>query len=282
MFNNVSGKWATANGGVDNIASGTAATVVGGRSNTAGGPGAFVGGGGYDGTYIGGNRALGVASTIGGGLGNTITSSGRYATIPGGMSNRAKGAYSFAAGKGAKALYDGCFVWGDASTIWQNVSCWGPNRVVFRSVGGFYIYTSVDLTTGMYLPGGGGSWNSLSDLNAKENVEPVNPLKVLDKLARMPVNTWNYKTQDASIRHMGPMAQDFYAAFGLGEGDTHIGTLDAEGVSMAVIKGLYMQNQDQARRIAELESQNAELMFRLQAIEVQIEELKTQCERSGK
>jgi len=41
-------------------------------------------------------------------------------------------------------------------------------------------------------------------------------------------------TQDPSIQHMGPRAQDFYAAFGIGEDDTHISTSDADGAAQAV------------------------------------------------
>jgi hypothetical protein len=82
---------------------------------------------------------------------------------------------------------------------------------------------------------------------------------VLRKLAAIPVSTWNYKTQDTSIRHIGPMAQDFAAAFGVGEDDLHITTIDADGVSLAAIQGLYQIVQDKDQRIAQLESEVAQL-----------------------
>ena len=62
---------------------------------------------------------------------------------------------------------------------------------------------------------------------------------ILQKLNRLSIEHWNYKSQDASIRHMGPMAQDFRAAFGLGENDTHISTVDADGVALAGVQALY-------------------------------------------
>jgi hypothetical protein len=54
-----------------------------------------------------------------------------------------------------------------------------------------------------------------SDKNQKENFEPVHGEAVLAKLANIPVSSWNYIGQDAKqFRHYGPVAQDFFAAFG--------------------------------------------------------------------
>jgi hypothetical protein len=68
------------------------------------------------------------------------------------------------------------------------------------------------------------------------------------------VSTWNYTAQDGSIRHMGPMAQDFRAAFGLGEDDTTISVVDEQGVALAAIQGLYGVVQRRSARIATQES----------------------------
>ena len=73
----------------------------------------------------------------------------------------------------------------------------------------------------------------------KENTTSVDGPALLEKLRAVPVQTWNYKSQDATIRHMGPMAQDFRAAFGLGEDDKHISTVDADGVALAGVQALY-------------------------------------------
>ena len=72
------------------------------------------------------------------------------------------------------------------------------------------------------------------------------------RAATLPVSTWNYKTQPDSVRHMGPVAQDFRAAIGLGEDDKHISTLDAEGVALAAIQALYQTMTEQNHEIAEL------------------------------
>ncbi|MEO8740656.1 MAG: hypothetical protein ABI537_13275, partial [Casimicrobiaceae bacterium] len=73
----------------------------------------------------------------------------------------------------------------------------------------------------------------------------------------------NWKSQDDSIRHMGPMAQDFRAAFGLGETDTGISTVDADGVALAAIQGLNQKLLQKDREIGQLRR-------KLQAIEAKL------------
>lgn len=107
-----------------------------------------------------------------------------------------------------------------------------------------------------------GTFVSASDRNLKENFEPVNPREVLDKVAALPISTWNYR-EDPGARHLGPVAQDFHAAFGVGSDDRHIATVDAEGVALAAIQGLNRkleeQVQAQAMRIRQLEVELADL-----------------------
>jgi hypothetical protein len=69
--------------------------------------------------------------------------------------------------------------------------------------------------------------------------EPVDGFEILEKLARLPISTWNYKKDPPSTRHLGPMAQDFAASFGLGDSDVTINTLDANGVVMVAVQALY-------------------------------------------
>ena len=100
--------------------------------------------------------------------------------------------------------------------------------------------------------GGGGMF---SDRNLKENVAAVDNQAILDRVAQLPIREWNYKQQDASIRHIGPMAQDFAATFGVGEDDRRINPVDANGVTLASIQALYALNQKQAEQIAALQKQ---------------------------
>jgi hypothetical protein len=101
---------------------------------------------------------------------------------------------------------------------------------------GYYFFTGSGV--GVQVPPGGSAWSPISDRNVKENFKPVNCQEVLEKVAALPVTTWNLKTQPADIRHIGAMAQDFKAAFEVGEDDRHISTSDADGVALAAIKGL--------------------------------------------
>ena len=98
-----------------------------------------------------------------------------------------------------------------------------------------------------------------SDRNLKENFASVEVRNVLEKLAQVRVSTWNYKTDSKDIRHIGPMAQDFAKAFGVGDSDRVIHNVDSGGVAMASIQALYQMVLEQNQRIASLESEVREL-----------------------
>jgi len=99
-----------------------------------------------------------------------------------------------------------------------------------------------------------------SDRNAKENFKPVDNQAVLAKVASLPVTEWNYKTDQAGVQHIGPMAQDFQAAFGLdGKDDKHISVVDEGGVALAAIQGLNQKLQEKDAKIGELEKRLDEL-----------------------
>ena len=96
-----------------------------------------------------------------------------------------------------------------------------------------------------------------SDRNAKEHFEAIDSQAVLAAVARLPIERWSYKGEP--VRHLGPMAQDFAAAFGLGADDRHIFTLDAAGVALAAIQRLYALAQAQQARLELLERELASL-----------------------
>jgi hypothetical protein len=99
----------------------------------------------------------------------------------------------------------------------------------------------------------------ISDRNLKRNLEPVEEQSILEAIARMPISTWSYVTDDPDVRHLGPMAQDFHDAFGLGNTDRAYDPIDAHGVALAAIKGLYEQLQEQNARLQRLEQDNDRL-----------------------
>ena len=92
-----------------------------------------------------------------------------------------------------------------------------------------------------------------SDRNLKENVAPVDGRDILARLATIPIETWNYKGEAPSIRHLGPMAQDFARAFALGADDTRIHMVDASGVALASIQALYEMMSEQKGKVADLQ-----------------------------
>ncbi|MCB0669851.1 MAG: hypothetical protein KDC80_28695 [Saprospiraceae bacterium] len=75
-----------------------------------------------------------------------------------------------------------------------------------------------------------------SDINRKERICPVSYADILDKLRSIPIREWQYIGQ--TERHVGPMAQDFYRAFGLGMDEKTIASIDADGIALAAIKAL--------------------------------------------
>jgi hypothetical protein len=264
-------QYATVGGGSSNLALASASTVAGGAGNTASGVGSTVGGGGPNtasgnsSTVAGGNNntASGLeGSTVAGGASNTA--SGQYSIAVGGSSNTASGDWSFAAGYNAQATQLGCFVWADHS-IADPIGCFA-NTFVVRAFGGVAMATggSNPNYTGARLAAGSGSWSTFSDRNGKENVQATEATEVLAKVVSLPIATWNWKSQATTIRHMGPMAQDFYASFGLGEDDKHIATVDSEGVALAAIQGLNVKLEV---RVAEQEREIAELRERVSATE---------------
>jgi hypothetical protein len=94
-----------------------------------------------------------------------------------------------------------------------------------------------------------------SDRNFKEGFATVDEREILARLVDMPVQSWNYKGEDPSIRHIGPMAQDFAAAFGVGEDDKYINLVDANGVTTAAIQALYRMVQEKEAQISALRAE---------------------------
>lgn len=258
--NSASDPYAAIAGGQNNFARSPYSAVGGGRNNAAIGESSAVSGGAFNTTtgpsnvIAGGHRnnSSGGYSAIGGGQGNTAAGAG--SVVPGGQDNVAAGAGSFAAGASARAVQDGTFVWADSSG--ESFSSTAQNQFAVRATGGVRIVTSPQ-GNGVKLDPGSGAWANLSDASSKSNIAPVSPSDVLQKVAALPVSTWNYNSQDPSIVHMGPTAQDFHAAFGLGGDATHISTIDPSGVSLAAIQGLYQLVQQQGQQIQQLHAQLA-------------------------
>jgi uncharacterized small protein (DUF1192 family) len=270
-----SGKGSTALG-IGSTASGDRSFALGGFAT---GLGSIVMGnnsqaGGEESVAIGTSSiALGIYSTS---IGPSIAF-GDFATAIG-LQNRAGGRYSLAMGKNARANNQGSCVIGDGSAVFTSDSVYSTasNQMTMRFVGGYRFFTSMNLSGGVEVYPGGGSWSSLSDKRKKENFKELNKEEVLKKVAALPVTLWNYKSQPADQRHIGPMAQDFYAAFqldGMGN-DTTINTVDIDGVNMVAIQAL-------EKRTALLQQENEQLKKQLEAMNQRFEALEKTINKQG-
>lgn len=294
--NAISGTNAFIGGGANNLAAGVISVIgggwfnsttdtsgfsviAGGYSNDMDATGGFIGGG-FNNQIRASNNAVvaggsqnavsdnsgvvggGDQNQAGNGNGNPFDAEG--ATVPGGASNVASAAYSFAAGHNANATHSGAFVWADNSG--GSFSSSADNQVRFRATGGFQIATN-GAGAGVKLDNGDTAWEVLSDRNVKTGFTPVDGPALLESLAEMPITQWRYLWEDPDMKHIGPMAQDFYGAFGLGDDDKYIGTLDADGVALAGVQALYELAKEQQAQIDALQQQNAALSARLDALE---------------
>jgi hypothetical protein len=250
-------------GGSTNKVSAMYGVIAGGTNNKVSGEGGYIAAGGY-------NTVSGEGAVADGGFENTA--GGNFATIPGGYGNSAAGIYSFAAGVHASAVQNGTFVWSDGSNGDAILSSTRAYQFLARAAGGFTLWSNAAATVGATLAPGSGTWASASDRNMKTNIAGIDDAAVLDKVAALPISRWSYKSEHG-VRHVGPMAQDFYAAFKVGEDDKHITSIDEDGVALAAIKALHVENgalrtQEAASRaaIATLHAENVQLRRQFAAV----------------
>lgn len=207
-----------------------------------------------------------------------------------GEDNTASGAASVALGYHAHTnARQGSFVFSDRSSV-DTLRAGVNHSANWRVSGGFRIFTASNLSTGVTIQSGAsvsnwgqsnaviststgaylstsGVWTNTSDVNRKHLFEHVSGEDVLTRLRSMPVSSWSYRTDDDRIRHLGPTAQDFRAAFGLGNDDVTIGTVDADGVALAAAQALDARTLEQQRRIEALEAENTALRARMERLE---------------
>lgn len=275
-------------------------TFAGGNQVTASGYGAFAYG-----------DQVNVSSTVGVGFGSGVTVSGTagfssgasnvcsgfactaigYTVRAGGQGSVALGYrttanndYSVALGyRASNNTHTGTMVMGDESTT-DSVRNQADNEFRIRYNGG--IRLRVSTAANGNTPGAGGnvgcdltvavpSWTCASSRTLKENYLSVDGEYVLSRLRDMPVTTWSMIGADAHVRHLGPVAEDFHRAFGLGIGETTIGLGDIDGVNIAAAKALEVRTRDlqeqlneRTRQVQTLQAQvdaQAALLARMEA-----------------
>ncbi|MFL6229406.1 MAG: tail fiber domain-containing protein [Pyrinomonadaceae bacterium] len=169
--------------------------------------------------------------------------------------------------------FSGTFVWSDGSATasadtFKNTA---NNEFAARATGGFRFRTNLTGTTGCNLPAGSGVFNCTSSRTTKENFTGVKGEDVLARLRGLPVSTWNYIDEGRQVRHIGPMAEDFYQTFGLGTNNISIGVQDLAGVSIAAVKAL-------EARTANLQQSNTQLSATLQQRTGEVAHLRAQLD----
>jgi trimeric autotransporter adhesin len=290
--NTVGSGAATLAGGYENTASGNTSTVGGGSYCVASANYATIGGGDQ-------NTANGQYATIPGGYNNHAN--GEY-SFAGGHQATANNEGSFVWSDSTGSLIDGSpnqFVVSASGGFRVSASSGDLNMggtltgpTVANAPGNTPNHIAVELTTAvtsgpgllldpnsaeqysiLLLTGGGNAgyitWGGQGidwacDRNVKENFLPVDSSRVLEQLAAMPISTWTYKAQSRNpVRYLGPVAQDFHAAFGLGPDDKHINEIDEMGVALAAIQGL---NQKLDAENAKLQGQVADLQSQLDGL----------------
>jgi trimeric autotransporter adhesin len=218
----------------------------------------------------GGTTASGDLSTA---MGQATTASG-FAALATGVHTTAAGTGGLATGDVTSAngltsvalgfhvsAGDGSFVFGDRSSSTDGYAA-GVNQFLVRAYGGTGFNSAPNI--GCDLPPGQGAWACTSSRLAKEGFKDVDGEDVLSKLSRIRIQSWRYL--GTSAVHVGPVAEDFRAAFGLGEGTTKIATVDAEGISLVAVQAL-------ERRTARLQEENDELRAELAALRQQVQKL---------
>ncbi len=241
--------------------------------------------------------AAGNSNTVSGqhgvAMGNNNTASA-YSTVAIGDHSRASASAAVAIGNQAVASGPGSYAignlvntnsktgaWciGDFSSPTVAMSAQNNNEMNMRFAGGYKLYSDANTTVGAYLMPGSSSWDVISDRRKKENFRTVNGEDFLKSIRNMELTSWNYIGQDAKTRrHYGPMAQDFYAAFGHdGTGtignDTTISSSDFDGVNLIAIQALEKRTADLKAENAKLKTDKEQLETKLSVLEAQVTDM---------
>ena len=280
--NNASGSFGSVIGGSGNIASGQVSTVSGGVGNCAGGDNSWAGGSNV--VVRVGNKAddaqCGPNSSDADGDNGTFawadSQSGSFiSTGPNQFLVRASGGVGInTANVGTNEMVvsarAGSF---DTNLVLRSADAKTANFRVINATGTMLLSTDPNAgqnritftggSGGSASLSNGGTWTNASSRSYKENFSAVNGLDILSRLVEIPIMTWDYKGSTEGL-HMGPVAEDFKASFGLAGDGKSISTVDADGVALAAIQGLNAKLESEN---AQLRRESADLRKRMERIE---------------
>ena len=274
ISNTASGNWSVVGGGSSNKATGAGAIIPGGNGNVAAGTNSFAAGtqanANHNGTFVWGdanytdfnstaaNQFL-VRANGGMGVGTNAPAAQLHVSSGGNVANP-----QMWINQTNTTDYARLRIGVANANTWDIAAGPSTDNVMnfFRNGKGDVMSLRPDDATNLLMMSNGarlttgGAWTNASDRNLKTNFETVDSRAVLAQVVNMPITLWNYQAEDVRVRHLGPMAQDFYAAFQLGADDKSITTVDESGVALAAIQGLYQESQDLKSQVAGLKSQS--------------------------
>jgi len=202
-----------------------------------------------------------------------VVISGYHLTFAQGYSTIASGPNCVSIGTNLENNYQvGSFIFGHSDFNAQSTS---NNQFKAVFIGGYEFYSNAATTVGVILSAGNNAWTVVSDVRKKENFLPAQGNRFLKSISKMPLTSWNYKGQDPKqFRHYGPMAQDFFKAFGkdaLGTigSDTMINQADLDGVTLVAIRQLIYETDALERANDVLAAELATLRAKLLAVKEQ-------------
>ena len=199
----------------------------------------------------------------------------------------ATGIYSIAIGSGANTNgRDGAMVIGD-DAYFQTAYSVQDNSLTMRFIGGYRLWSSYpDSTAGVYMRHGQSGWSNYSDRNMKENFETVDGEWILGKIKNMPITKWNYKKTDPNEKYIGPISQDFHAAFHLNGTDSlGINSISIDGVNMVAVQALEKRTSELKTVIEFLIDENKKLKDQLANVskaQDELVEFKTELQKQLK
>jgi hypothetical protein len=213
------------------------------------------------------SQALGSYSNA---LGYTATADGTGAVAIG-YRVTADADYSVAIGQRASTNgHAGAIVFSDGSTT-DSTQASANNQFTVRSAGGVRLFTNATMTTGVQVSAGGSSWAVISDRNRKQDFLAVDGESILARIVSLPVSTWRYRDEeDRSTLHIGPMAQDWHAAFGFTRDDNSINMSDFDGVNLAAVQALERRTTELRTEVAAVRDENAALRAANTALEARL------------
>jgi hypothetical protein len=251
--------------GIATIASGLHSTALGNSSQATGGNATAM----SNQTVASGTNAVAMGfRTTASGLTATAIGSGTVASgtngFATGANSTASGRASTAMGTNATAVGVGSFAYADGTGT--GVSADNDNQFVVRASGGYVFYSGTDNMAGCFIPAGQGISCSSSRL-VKDRFEDLDADSILGKVAALKIQRWSYRRTAA--RHVGPFAEDFHAAFGLGDGSRTISLVDVGGINLVAVQAL-------ARRVVTLEDERTALRAEFEALRAETAALRTE------